>query len=526
MSQLLLEELLRAGARATGASASLVETHISWVVLAGDSVFKIKKPVGFGFLDFTTLEARERACRAEVALNRRLAPDVYRGVIPVVRAGDDVALGGEGPIVDWAVHMRRLDDARSGEALLAAGAIDAAALRRIAKKLTELHESSAPSPEVTAFGSPAAIAVNVRENFEQTAEDLPRYLSPAEAAEVRAWHEGFLVDRSDALAARMAAGRIRDGHGDLRLEHVYVEGEATTIIDCIEFNDRFRYGDVAADAGFLAMDLAWHGRVDLAELFLALYAEESNDFDLYEVVDFYGSYRAFVRGKIAAFGARAASPGSVREIAAAEQARRYFRLAVAEHRRSLLAPMVVAVAGLIGSGKSTVAAHLGGALSAPAVSADRTRKSMLGVAAEAKAAGGQWSGAYDRGFTERVYAEVLRRASVVLASGRPVILDASFRSPAMRESARELAARHGVPFRLVECRAPDEVCLARLAERARGPSVSDGRGDIFHEFKANFVPITELSAEEHVVVETHLPLERTRALLDEALGAWPRGLAG
>lgn len=526
MSPLRPEDLQRAAARATGADASLVETHISWVVLAGDSVFKVKKPVGFGFLDFTTREARERACRAEVDLNRRLAPDVYRGVVPVVRIADGLAFGGEGDVVDWAVHMRRLDDARSGEALLAAGALGPADLRKVARKLADLHESSAPTPEVTAFGSPAAIGVNVRENFAQTAEDLDRWLSDAEIAEVRAWHEGFLADREGLLAARMAAGRVRDGHGDLRLEHVYVEGDATTIIDCIEFNDRFRYGDVAADAGFLAMDLAWHRRVDLAELFLALYAEESNDFDLYEVVDFYGSYRAFVRGKIATFGARAASPGSERERAASEQARRYFRLAVAEHRRSLLSPMVVAVAGLIGSGKSTIAAHLTDALSAPAVSADRTRKSMLGLAAETKAAGGQWSGAYDRGFTERVYAEVLRRAEVVLASGRPVILDASFRSVAMRASARELAERHGVPFRLVECRAPDEVCLARLAERERGPSVSDGRGDIFHVFKESFVPITELPPDQHVVVETHHPLERTKALLDEALGAWPRGLSG
>lgn len=527
MSALDPNELRRAVADVTGADTSLVETHISWVVLSGRDVYKVKKPVDMGFLDFTTPAARARACAAEVSLNRRLSHDVYLGLVPVVRRQDGaLALGGDGEVVDQAVHMRRLDDARSAEALVAAGELGAGHVLTIARTLADFHARAEVLPSAADLAGVDAVRVNVEENFAQTAADLDRYVSADEADAIRAFQRRFLDENAPLFAARAAAGRVRDGHGDLRLEHVYIEGDAVTVIDCIEFSDRFRYGDVAADIAFLAMDLDWHGRVDLGELLLALYAEASSDFDLYSVVDFYASYRAFVRGKIAVFGARAAPVGSERERALHDQARRYFRLALSASRRSVLQPSVVAVAGLIGVGKSTVAAHLVEALSAPVVCADRTRKAMLGLAAEAHAEGGTFGGAYDLGFTARVYDEVFRRAAVVLASGRPVVVDASFRSRAMRARARDLARTSHVPFRLVECRAPDEVCLARLAARAAGPSVSDGRAEIFDDFKRSFEPITELAPDEHLVLETQLPLEQTRAILDEAVGAWPRGLVG
>lgn len=527
MSALDPNELRRAVADVTRADTALVETHISWVVLSGGDVYKVKKPVDLGFLDFTTAEARARACAAEVSLNQRLSHNVYKGVVPLVRRPDGaLALGGEGAIVDQAVHMRRLDDACSAEALVAAGRLELRHVRAIARTLADFHARSRALPAADDLAGVDAVRVNVEENFAQTAADLDRFVSATEAEEIRAFQRRFLDENAALFAARAASGRVRDGHGDLRLEHVYLEGDSVTVIDCIEFSDRFRYGDVAADVAFLAMDLDWHGRVDLGEILLAHYAEATNDFDLYAVVDFYASYRAFVRGKIAAFGARAAEVGSERERTAREQARRYFRLALSASRRSVLQPSVVAVAGLIGVGKSTVAAHLTEAMSAPVVCADRTRKAMLGLAAEAHAEGGTFGGAYDLGFTARVYDEVFRRAGVVLASGRPAIVDASFRSRAMRARARDLARAAGVPFRLVECRAPDEVCLARLAARAAGPSVSDGRAEIFEDFKRSFEPITELLPDEHLVLETQLPLEETRAALDEAVGAWPRGLAG
>lgn len=504
----------------------LAETHVSLVFLLERDVFKIKRPVDLGFLDFTTLPLREAACQAEVELNARLAPDVYHGVVPVRRGPDGRAgLGCEGPVVDWAVHMRRLPDEQRADVMLASGRLGATAIDAVATCLARFHAAARTDADIARFGHPDAIARNVEENFTQTARAMEVYARD-EAPEIILWQSAFLRGHRDSFERRAATGRVRDGHGDLRLEHVYLEearhGEPT-IIDCIEFNERFRYADVCADVAFLSMDLEAHGRVDLAERLLARYAREASDFDLYALVDFYESYRAFVRAKVSAM--LAIDPGVEPEARtrAAAEARRHFLLALAADRRSLLRPAVVAIGGIIASGKSTIAEHLADEMSAPVVDADRTRKAMMGVEAHQPMHERAWAGAYDPGFTERVYAEALRRAEVVVSSGRPVILDASFRSAAMREAARQLAKRCGVPFRFVECRADSDVCRARLSERERSVSVSDGRLAVFDAFRERFEPVTELCAAEHIVLDTSRPIEDSLRRLREHLDTWPLG---
>jgi len=495
-----------------------ITTHLSVVRVLEHDVYKRKRPLDLGFVDFRTLEARKAACEAEVRLNARLAPDVYLGVVPV---------RDEGTIVDYAVHMRRLpDDARADE-MLARGALGHAEIARVADVIAAFHAGAEGGPEIARFGTAEAVAYNVEENFRQTEATIGDYLSGEQAAELRAFQRGVLRERDAVFAERVARGRVRDGHGDLRLEHVYFEdADAPIVIDCIEFADRFRFADVCADVAFLSMDLAAHGRVDLAEAFLAHYARASNDYDLYELVDFYESYRATVRGKVSAILARDATVDDGTRAEAARAARRAFLVAVAAERRSILRPAVVAVGGLIASGKSTVADLVARETSAPVVEADRTRKHMLRVPATQRLDERAWSGAYDPKLTELVYAEVLRRADVVLRTGRPVVLDASFRSPAMRRAARELAARHGVPFRFVECRAPEGTCRERLARRERETHVSDGRVAIFDAFAARYEPPRELPPEELLVLDTTRSLPETLAALRAHLDTWPLGLAG
>jgi len=523
---------------------TLVETHISWVLVGEHEVWKLKKPVSMGFLDFSTAERRKAACEAEVALNRRLAPHVYLGTRPVRqgadgrlvidREGDRDDLGAP---IDWAVHMRRLPDRDRADVRLAEGRLHREHVDRIARRLAEFHAQARGDATTAAFGTPEAIAVNVRENFDQTRDSIRHLLTPAQAEEIERTQLGFLDERRDLLAARIAAGRVRDGHGDLRLEHVYLSdgpsdeptddpGRSTdvTIIDCIEFNDRFRYADVAADLAFLAMDLSEHGHVALSEHLVARYAQHAGDHDLYAVLDFYEGYRAYVRGKIAAFVAAAPDVDHERRVRAEASARHHFLLALATERRSLLPPTVVAVAGIIASGKTTVADRLSFEMSAPVVDADRTRKQLLGVQATMPVHDGAWQGAYDPAFTESVYDEVFRRAGVVLESGRSVIVEASFRSRALRARARALAQRYGVPFRLVECRASPEVCRERLRERARTTSVSDGRLEIFDDFVARWQVIDELPAQEHLVIDTSRPLADNLVVLRNALPTWPPGL--
>jgi aminoglycoside phosphotransferase family enzyme/predicted kinase len=524
----LKDDLRRASAyAATGVERiDFAETHISLVFLVGDDVYKVKKPVCLGFLDFRTLEQRRRACEAEVSLNRRLAPGIYRGVVPVRRRADGTHhLLSDGEVVDWAVHMVRLPDERRADRLVARGSLDGPTVERVAAHLARFHASARSDAETASFGLPEAIAVSVRENFAQTRDVVGRHLDPAQADEIERWQLAFLRDRDALFRARVRAGRVRDGHGDLRLEHLYVGDDGSlTIIDCIEFNDRFRYADVCADLAFLSMDLAWHGRVDLAERLLAAYARETGDYDLYALVDFYESYRAYVRAKVATMLAADASADLETRARAGAEARRYFLLALSAERRSLVGPAVVAVGGVIASGKSTIATRLGESLGAPVIEADRTRKQMLGIPPTQAIDEASFRGAYDPAFTDRVYDEVLRRADVVVSSGRPVVLDASFRSVDMRRRARSLATAHGVPFRFVECRATRDVCLARLSARERDRGISDGRGAIFDDFCARWEPVAELSADEHVVLDTSRPLAESLAAVEAHVETWPRGL--
>jgi hypothetical protein len=418
--------------------------------------------------------------------------------------------------------MVRLPDADRADVRLAEGRFSEVDIERIAVHVAAFHEQTRSNEETARYGTVAAIGLNVRENFEQTRESVSTHLSQEESEEIEMWQTRFLEEHAELFEERARAGRVRDGHGDLRIEHIYLNRERrVTILDCIEFNERFRFIDVCADVAFLSMGLAWHERIDLAEHFLALYAREANDYDLYPLVDFYQSYRACVRGKIASM--RASDPDvatAVRE-RAAEEARRYYLLALALGRRPLMPPTVISVGGIIAAGKTTVADRLGAAMNAPVVSSDRTRKSLLGVEPTESLRGPGWEDAYEPEMTEKVYAELLRRAGAVVRSGRPVVLDASFRSRGHREASRQMARDLGARFFFVECRVSAEVCRERLNRRTLESGVSDARADLFDDFVARWEPVDELSEAEHVILDTSEPIEANLELLRSRRVTWP-----
>lgn len=450
-----------------GEPLELRVTHASWVYLGRDEVWKLKRPVDLGFLDFRTPEARRRCCEDEVRLNRRLAPDVYLGVLPVRRHERGLTLSGEGPIVDWAVHMRRLPADGGADELLARGRLTAAHLTRLARRLADFHRAS---PEVRACGDLAAVCATIEENLAQTERFVGDLLDRETFHDVSAFQRGWLAAHGERLAARAAEGRARDGHGDLRLEHIHFEADAEpVVIDCLEFSERLRGGDVASDAAFLAMELDAAGRPELADGFLARLAEASDDFGLYDVVDLYLSYRACVRGKVAAHVAT--DPAATPEARAAKrrEARDRFALALTYARPRAPRTFVVAVGGLPGSGKSTLAAALGEALAVPVIGSDLTRKAMAGLAPTAR--GG--AALYTTAARERTYAEVLRRAACVAGAGRSVILDATFSTRAWRAAAAAMAREAGARFVFLERVADHSTVQARLARRRHEPSVSD-----------------------------------------------------
>jgi aminoglycoside phosphotransferase family enzyme/predicted kinase len=497
----LLEDLVRPEAYPPPrpARVSVIATHISWVFITDREVWKLKRPVDYGFVDYTTVERRRHFCEEEIRLNRRLAPDVYIGVEPVRREGGRYSFIGPGRVVDHAVRMRRLSDEASAEALLRRGALTHERLARLASRLAAFYAGAATAP---AFGSLDIIRANVEENFAQVQPFVGRFLTAETLQVVRAWQLERLEQHPADFEARRARGHIREGHGDLRLEHVYFEAADPIVIDAIEFNDRFRNADVAADVAFLAMELDARARPDLAASFLAAFATESDDHDLYAVVDLYLSYRAWVRAKVACFLAADASTDPDKARRKSQEAQRLFGLARAYAEARTTSQPLIAVGGLIGAGKSTLADSLGRALGVPVIASDRTRKALAGVPATQPAP----AAAYAPAFTARTFAELFRRADVVLGSGRGVILDATFRERDLRLRARQLARRHQRPFRFVEAICDDSTLRHRLRARAAAVAVSDATEDLLDRIRREFEPITELPDYEHVAVLTTQPV--------------------
>jgi aminoglycoside phosphotransferase family enzyme/predicted kinase len=491
-------------------TVTLVTTHISWVFITDHEVWKLKRPVDYGFVNYRSRDRRRRFCHEELRVNRRLAPDVYLGVVPVRVHKGVHSFTSTGTVVDYAVRMRRLSDSASAEELLRHGALTHERLAALSARLANFYAASGPGPS---WGALDVLRGNVEENFDQVRPFIDRFVEPRTFEVVRSWQLGCLAQRAGAFEARQRQGRIRDGHGDLRLEHVYFEREEPIAIDAIEFNERFRIADVAADVAFLAMELDARSRPDLAAGFLAAFARESDDYDLYSVLDFYLSYRAWVRGKVASFLAADPATGSEKARRKSQEAEKLFALARAYSVPRAEVGAVIAVGGLIGVGKSTLAAALGRSFSTPVIDSDRTRKGLAGVPATQQAP----AEAYTAAFTRQTYDEMFRRADVVLGSGRGLILDATFRDRKLRLRARDLAHRHGRQFRFVEAVCDDATLLARLRARAAGVSVSDATEGLLEQVRREFDPVNELGNGEHVRVHTTLPVSTQVAFVRDAL---------
>jgi aminoglycoside phosphotransferase family enzyme len=275
----------------------LVQTQISYVFLASDLVYKIKKPVDFGFLDYTTLEKRLHFCREEVELNRRLCSDAYLGVVPITRENGRYTVEGKGEAEEYAVKMRRLPHDAMMDVLLTQNKVTPEMVERVAGIIVEFHKKAATSEEISRVGGINAVIKNTSENFEQT-EQYAGKIMPREAFErIKKYTEGFIKENESLFHRRAAEGRIRDCHGDLHAAHICF-GDKICIYDCIEFIDRLRYTDVVADVAFLAMDLDHYGRRDLADTFVKAYVNKSGDKELLRLLNFYKCYRAYVRFKI------------------------------------------------------------------------------------------------------------------------------------------------------------------------------------------------------------------------------------
>jgi len=331
----LIEDLLHPDALPEKTqSVSLVQTHISMVFVADNYVYKIKKPVDFGFLDFRTLEKRAYYCLQEVALNRRLAKDIYVDVLPVRFDGTRHSLRVKaGEIVDHAVKMKRIPEEQLMKSVFERGELTEAHLQRVASVLARFHTHARTSPEIAAYGDAKNFKVNTDENFRQVEKYVGSAVERPVFEALREWTEGFYRANQSLFSQRVAAGRVRDCHGDLHMEHVCLT-ESLQIIDCIEFNDRFRYSDTIADIAFLLMDLDYHGGEHFSHFLWQGYKREAGEKDVEPLLDFYKVYRAFVRGKVNSFRLDDAHIGAGEKAEAAARAKKYFELAFSYVQRA------------------------------------------------------------------------------------------------------------------------------------------------------------------------------------------------
>ncbi|MFC1957555.1 gluconokinase [Chloroflexota bacterium] len=284
----------------TSQGVEMAQTQMSFVFLTGDYVYKVKKPVNLGYLDYSTLENRYFFCQREVELNRRLCPDTYLGVVPITRNRGEIQLEGRGEVIDYAVKMRYLPQELMMNVLLANNQVTALMVTSVAQRLAEFHQQAETNATISAFGELETIIENTEENFSQTVKYIGNTISQENYRHIKAYAKGFIDNDAYLFSKRMAEGKIRDCHGDLHAAHICFTDDIC-IYDCIEFNDRFRYCDVASEIAFLAMDLDHYGRADLSRSFIGAYIDYSQDEELSRLLSFYKCYRACVRGKVESF---------------------------------------------------------------------------------------------------------------------------------------------------------------------------------------------------------------------------------
>jgi aminoglycoside phosphotransferase family enzyme/predicted kinase len=471
----------------------LVETHISWVFIADDLVYKVKKPVDFGFLDYSTLRRRKHFCQEEVRLNNRLCPDAYLGVEKVVSTQAGLRIGGRGRAIEYAVVMRRLPERRMLDDLIRRRQVGEEMIERVAARIADFHATAVGGDEVDRYGTLDVIRDNWQENFDQIEPYVGRAISARRLEDVRQFVTRFLEREADVFRQRQLNGRIRDCHGDMRAESICVTN-GLCIFDCIEFNERLRCGDTASEIAFLAMDIDARGRPDLAYWLIDRYIELSDDSSLRQVLLFYASYRAFVRGKVQSFRLDQPAENERDHRTALRRAQRYLRLAWA-YARVPKQPLLVLVVGLPGTGKTTVARALGVRLGGVVFSSDRVRKQLAGVGATHRGHDEIDAGLYSTEMGRRTYAELHRLTASNLEHGQSVVLDATYRTRSDRTDVIAIARNLGSPCWIVECQLPESTALARIAARqSTGEGASDADAEVYQVQRSRYEPIDPAEA--------------------------------
>ncbi len=500
----------------------VLQTHISIVLLAGDFAYKIKKPVNFPFVDYSTLNKRRDFCQLEVDLNRRLSENLYLGVVPITRLGGQLSMEGRGVVVEYAVKMRRLPDDNRLNCLLEKGSLPGDFWGNLATRLVHFYREAARGPEIAQWGD----FISIQEDWEQILAQLtlfpPEILEPSFLEKLGTLARENLTRNKTLISKRTP--KTRDGHGDLRLEHIYYfPGESKpgklAIIDCLEFNPRYRCGDPLLDIAFLAMDLENSGFRRESRIFTGEFMKKTADSEGIQLMDFYTAYRHLVRGLVRGLQAREEDVSEQEKETAANKSRVHFKQALIKLEKPGLRPCLILLGGLPGAGKSTLSHQLVQRENFQVFSSDSVRKELAGQPLDSKPGTGFEKGIYKPEWTEKTYQALWSRAESALQRDQRVLVDASFWNQASREHFLNLARGLNLPFLFFVCMISHETAEKRLSENRH--FASDADLGVFKRMAARWEPPSpELGT---LFLNTERPIEVNLSEIHRVLGE--QGLA-
>lgn len=441
----------------------ILETHISWVLLTGPFAYKIKKPVNLGFVDFSTLERRRYFCAEELRLNRRLAPDVYLNVVAITGTPEEPGFGGVTPAIEYAVKMKQFPQQNLLTHILHHGQLHAAHIDGLAKQIADFHARIQVAGPESPFGFPDALAKPVLANFHYLPTEASSLLGEDRLKALRHWTEREHENLHEIILKRKSEGFIRECHGDLHLGNMALIDDRVVIFDCIEFNDTFRWIDVMSELAFIVMDLIDRGRPDFAYRLLNGYLEYTGDYEGLAMFQYYLTYRAMVRAKVAGIRLEQEEEEGAESISTQNELKGYLELA--ECLSQPTQASLILMHGLSGSGKTTIAQLILETIGAIRIRSDIERKRLYGLSPEARSEQVSHTSIYGSGATESTYKKLEDLAERMLEAGFIVIVDATFLKTIQRQPFQRLAERKHVPFLIFDVFTSKSTMQERVRKR-------------------------------------------------------------